>query len=181
MWQMVFANVLIEGWNIDSYVYWLCYSSSEVLVIPPHYTKIVNCCCFTCNVAVVIDRRGDSEVFFWTSLLKFLMMLQYTLYHTCVCKSPHFSEWWILCLWEPPGCFWLSFLLQSTTVSHVFCKHFWNFHTGLWYMELLNVLFLIEDGVVFFWWLSLLVLLTGCDWNCCLSSSYSRPTWDIFI
>ena len=42
MWQMVFANVLIQGWIIDSYVQSLFNCSQEVLILSSHHAEVVN-------------------------------------------------------------------------------------------------------------------------------------------
>ena len=51
---MVFANVLIKGWTTEIHVY----SSSDVPVLAPHYTEVVNCCGVTYNFTMVIYRVG---------------------------------------------------------------------------------------------------------------------------
>ena len=58
MWQMVFANVLVKRWTIDSYGYWHFYGFSKVLVLPSHYTEVVNCCSVTCDITMVTYRRA---------------------------------------------------------------------------------------------------------------------------
>ena len=53
IWRMVLANVPIQGWIIDPYVYWFFYGFSEVLVLCPHYTGIIDCGCIICAVTMV--------------------------------------------------------------------------------------------------------------------------------
>ena len=52
---MVLAYVFVQGWTIDPYVYSFLYQPHEVLILPPHYTKVVKCSAMTCDVTVVID------------------------------------------------------------------------------------------------------------------------------
>ena len=54
MWQMVFANVPVDGWTINPYVDWFFYYSSGVLVLP-NYTETVNSCEITSYVAMLIN------------------------------------------------------------------------------------------------------------------------------
>ena len=42
MWQMVFANISVEGWIIDPYVQSLFNCSHKVLVLPPCSVEIVD-------------------------------------------------------------------------------------------------------------------------------------------
>ena len=54
MWQMVLAYVSIEGWIIAHYVQCFFYCSVEVLVLLPHYTKIIYGDIVTSGVKMVI-------------------------------------------------------------------------------------------------------------------------------
>ena len=63
MWQMVFAYVLVKGWIIDPDKHWFFNRSGEVLLLPSHYTKIVDVGIVTSDVAMVIDRGGGLLVF----------------------------------------------------------------------------------------------------------------------
>ena len=54
MWQMVLANVSIEEWIIDPSVQCFFYCSVEVLVLPPHYAKIIFGDTVTSGVKMVI-------------------------------------------------------------------------------------------------------------------------------
>ena len=64
MRQMVFAYVFVQGWTVDPYVYSFLYQPHEVLILPPHYAKVVKCSAMTCDVTVVIDWGGVLEMFF---------------------------------------------------------------------------------------------------------------------
>ena len=55
---MVLAYVLIEGWIVHPDVYCLFDGSDEVLVIPPHNTKILNGGVMTCDVLIVMYWGG---------------------------------------------------------------------------------------------------------------------------
>ena len=61
---MVFAYVFVQGWTIDPYVYSFFYQPHGVLILSPHYTKVVKCSAMTCDVTVVIDRGVALEMFF---------------------------------------------------------------------------------------------------------------------
>ena len=50
---MVFAYVSVQGWIIDPYGYGFFYQPHEVVILPPHYTEIVQCSVMTCGVPVV--------------------------------------------------------------------------------------------------------------------------------
>ena len=45
----------MDGLLILMYIF---YGSSEVLVLPSHYTEIINCCGIICDVAMVIYKGG---------------------------------------------------------------------------------------------------------------------------
>ena len=63
MQQMVFAYVFVQGWIVDPYVYSFLYQPHEVLILPPHYAKVVQYSAMTCDVTVVIDWGGALEMF----------------------------------------------------------------------------------------------------------------------
>ena len=42
VWQMVFANIFVKGWIINSDVQSLFYGSQKVLTFSSHYFKVVN-------------------------------------------------------------------------------------------------------------------------------------------
>ena len=58
MWQVVFANISIEGWINDPYVQSLFYCSHLVQVLPPNNIEIIDGDIVTTDVAVVIYGRG---------------------------------------------------------------------------------------------------------------------------
>ena len=62
--QMVFAYVPIQGWIVYPYEQCFFYPSAEVLVFPPHYTKILYGNIMTSDVKVVIDGGRCLEMFF---------------------------------------------------------------------------------------------------------------------
>ena len=47
---------------MDPNIYWLFYVSTEDLVLPSHYTEIVNCCGMICGVTLVIDMGRGPEM-----------------------------------------------------------------------------------------------------------------------
>ena len=63
MWQMVFANISVEGWIIDPYVLCLFYCSYLVQVLPPNNFEIVDGNTVTTDVPVVIYGRGGFQMF----------------------------------------------------------------------------------------------------------------------
>ena len=64
MRQIVLAYVFVQGWTVDRNVYSFLYQPHEVLILPPHYAKLVKCSAMTCDVTVVIDWAGVLEMFF---------------------------------------------------------------------------------------------------------------------
>ena len=52
---MVFANVFVKGWTIDPYGYSFFDQPHEVMILSPHYTKIIYSSIMTCDGTVVID------------------------------------------------------------------------------------------------------------------------------
>ena len=54
MRQMVFANILVEGWIIHPYVYSLFDQPHEVVILSPHHTEVVNCGVMTCDGVMVM-------------------------------------------------------------------------------------------------------------------------------
>ena len=64
MRQMVLACVFVQGWTVNPNVYSFLYRPHEVLILPPHYAKVVKCSAMTCDVTVVIDWGGALEMFF---------------------------------------------------------------------------------------------------------------------
>ena len=61
---MEFAYVSIQGWSIDPYKQCFFYCSTEVLVLPPHYTKIINDDIMTSGVSMVKYWGGCLLMFF---------------------------------------------------------------------------------------------------------------------
>ena len=49
-----YAYVLVEGWTIQPYVYCFFDSSDQVLVLPSHYTEVINGGTMTSDVKMVI-------------------------------------------------------------------------------------------------------------------------------
>ena len=63
MWQMVFANISVEGWIIDPYIQSLFYCSYLVQVLPPNNFEIIDGNTVTTDVTMVIYGRGGFQVF----------------------------------------------------------------------------------------------------------------------
>ena len=55
---MEFAYISVQGWIVDTYKQCFCYCSFEVLVLPPHYTKIFYSDVVTSDVGVVKYGEG---------------------------------------------------------------------------------------------------------------------------
>ena len=55
MWQMVFANVLIEGWIVYPNVYSFFDQPNVVMLLSPHYSEIIKGSIMTCDGIVVMS------------------------------------------------------------------------------------------------------------------------------
>ena len=55
MRQMVFAYISVHGWIVDPYVYGFFYQPHEVMILPPHYTEIIQYSGMTCGVTMAIN------------------------------------------------------------------------------------------------------------------------------
>ena len=64
VWQMVFANILVKGWIINSDIQSLFYGSQEVLTFSSHYFKVVNSDIVTRDDRMVMDGGRGLEVLF---------------------------------------------------------------------------------------------------------------------
>ena len=64
MWQMVLANISIQGWIIDPNVESFFDGSHEVLVLSPHYADVIYVNHMTRDAIVVIDGGWGLLVFF---------------------------------------------------------------------------------------------------------------------
>ena len=64
MWQMVFANIFVQGWTVHPNINWFFNSSDEVLILPPHNAEISNVGFMACDVMMVIYWGGGLEVLF---------------------------------------------------------------------------------------------------------------------
>ena len=58
MWQMVFAYVFVQGWINDPNEHWFFDQPEEILLLPAHYTEVVQVGSVTSGVTVVMDRGG---------------------------------------------------------------------------------------------------------------------------
>ena len=63
MWQMVFANISIQGWIVDPDVKSLFYCPLEVLFLPSHNVEIFNTYAVTSGVKMVKYGGGGLLVF----------------------------------------------------------------------------------------------------------------------
>ena len=79
VWQMVFANILVKGWIINSGIQSLFYGSQEVLTFSSHYFKVVNSDIVTCDDRMVMDGGRGLKVFF-KPLQNFLLTHQCCFY-----------------------------------------------------------------------------------------------------
>ena len=64
VWQMVFVNILVKGWIINSDIQSLFYGSQEVLTFSSHYFKVVNSDIVTWDDRMVMDGGRGLKVFF---------------------------------------------------------------------------------------------------------------------
>ena len=58
MWQMVFANILVEGWIVYPNVYSFFDQPDVVVLLSPHYGEIINGGIMTCDGSVVMYGGG---------------------------------------------------------------------------------------------------------------------------
>ena len=58
MWQMVFANILVEGWIVYPNVYSFFDQPDIVVLLSPHYGEIINSGIMTCDGSVVMYGGG---------------------------------------------------------------------------------------------------------------------------
>ena len=56
MRQLVFANISVKGWVIDSYQYCLLVGPGNALVLPAYYAEIVQKQFMTSDVMMVMER-----------------------------------------------------------------------------------------------------------------------------
>ena len=61
---MVFANIPVKGWVINSYEQNLFNCSIEVLVLTSNYAEVLDVTFLFCDVAVVVNERGGFLMFF---------------------------------------------------------------------------------------------------------------------
>ena len=64
MWQMVFANVLIEGWIVYPNVYSFFDQPNVVMLLSPHYGEIIKGSIMTCDGIVVMYGGGVFQMLF---------------------------------------------------------------------------------------------------------------------
>ena len=126
VWQVVFANIPVWGWNIHSYEYSFFYSSSEVLCFPSQYAKIVYTSVMAFDVWMLIIWRRGFYVFFKSFSYVHADWPIYSsshsiLSHLFLCITPFFCV--IVSLsWGPLRGSWWYCLLWNKLVSHVYCK-----------------------------------------------------------
>ena len=112
---------LFREWILNPYRCGLLDSSSKVLCLPFHYAELS--ILVTSDVRMVINWRRGFEVLFKSlskCSCKLTNIFLATLYpvNTCTYISCHFSIWWFLCPWGPPGHYWRYCLLWSIPVYH---------------------------------------------------------------
>ena len=62
MWQLELAYISIQGWVIDSDQYCFFDGSGSTMVLPAHYTEVVQRHLMTSDVVIVYDGRWCSHV-----------------------------------------------------------------------------------------------------------------------
>ena len=132
--QLVFANISVKGWVIDSNQHSLSDCSSHALVIPAHNAEIVQGHFMTSGPIVVIDGwwwpqvlpESFSKCFAWLPYVFILTV------HPATCVSiypPHSS---LVChpyLLDGLGVAWWHWPLWNAFQCHVFCRCFCSFHS----------------------------------------------------
>ena len=53
MWQVVFANIFIQGSVVNSYIYSFFYNSNHIMLLPAYDWKVVHCCYVASSVLVL--------------------------------------------------------------------------------------------------------------------------------
>ena len=92
MWQLVFANISIKGWVINSNQHGFSDGHSHVLVFPAHYAEILQRNFMASDVEVVMYRWWSSHVFsepFSKCSAWLLYMFIFTVYPTTVTSVNH--------------------------------------------------------------------------------------------
>ena len=60
MWQIVLANISIQGRVVDSNVYCFFYGPGHTLPLPGYYLEVVHCCCVASSVLMFKNCDGAS-------------------------------------------------------------------------------------------------------------------------
>ena len=81
MWQVVFANILVQGRVVHSYIYSFFYSSSHIVSLPSYNFEVVYCC-FVASSALVFKYRWRCFQMFFGSFSKGSRWLPYILIFT---------------------------------------------------------------------------------------------------
>ena len=129
MWQLVFANISIKGWVIDSNQHSLSDCSGHALVIPTHIAEIFKGHFMTRVLMMVINGwwwpqvlpESFSKCSAW---LPYIFIPHSPPYYTCICKSHHSSLVCYLCLLGGLGAAWWYWPLWNAFQCHVFCRCF---------------------------------------------------------
>ena len=104
MWQMVFANVSVQGWIIGPYVQGFFYGPQEVWSSLPSMVKIVNSDIMTRDVMMVIYGRWGLEMFFQPlfkipSSLTNILIITINPVTLIPVNDPTFFVYWVFVLW----------------------------------------------------------------------------------
>ena len=133
IWGRWCLPVSVQGWIVDPYVYNFFFQPHEAVILPPHYTEIVQYSGMTCDVIVVIN---------WGRGLK--------IFSKPLSKCPSWFSYILLITFQPVtllpiydatlfgyvvfvfGCHHEVFdglaPLSSKLVCHASCICFWSFH-----------------------------------------------------
>ena len=58
MWQMVFANIFVEGWTIYPNIYSFFDQPDVIVLLSPHYSEVISGGVMTCDGVMVMYGGG---------------------------------------------------------------------------------------------------------------------------
>ena len=136
MWQLVFANITIQGWVIDTDQHGFSDGSGSCFGLP---------CTLCWNFPETLHDQWCHNGHIWVMVLwcalwvlqqMFCLTPLYIHPHnpsccTYICKSSHSSLVCYPCLLGELGAPWWYWLLWKTLICHVFCRCSCSFHSIL--------------------------------------------------
>ena len=132
MWQMVFANIFVEGWIIHPNVYSFFDQPDIIVLLSPHYGEVIN--------SGVISRYIIVLSVFWNRYIFCMMVLwkRYGLWQWSWERDMYFSDVIVKC----------TFLWQWTWETGTFSL-LWSCETGTYFL-VMTLLMVLWDMYIFF-------------------------------